>query len=200
MIKRFGYGVIFLVLAGCAGTGVSLFPGEKNAQGVFNPTGAVAVLDPQTGQDVQVLDQANSRSGVNRRRVLVKNVSAEMLEKRYGALLASLPEAPRKFVLYFKPNSAELIDPEAMKDVFAEVKRRPGVDVQIVGHTDSTGSTPDNDALSIKRAQGVKILLASLDLDAEIIRATGRGEREPKVDLGDDIASDENRRVEIYVK
>lgn len=189
-----------LALAGCAGTGVSLFPGEKNAAGEVNATGAVAVLDPVTGQDVAVIDQANSKSGVKRRRVSVKNLTPEALDKRYGALLSGLPEQPRKFVLYFKAGTSELVDESLLPELFAEVKRRPGVDVQIVGHTDTTGSTELNDSLSLKRAEQIKALLAGLGLDGEIVRTAGRGERELKVATADNVDLADNRRVEVYVK
>ena len=200
MSKRPLYAVLLLIVAGCAGTGVSLFPGEKNAKGEFNPTGAVAVLDPLTGEDVAVLDQANSKNGVRKRRVSVKNVTAAALDTKYGALLAGLPEQPRKFVLYFKEGTSELVDSSLLPEMFAEVKRRPGVDVQIVGHTDTTGSTELNDNLSVKRADEIKNLLAGLGLDGEIVRATGRGEREPAKETADNIAEAENRRVEVIVK
>lgn len=186
-----------VLTAGCARTGVALFPGEGGVE-----TGAVAVLDPETGADVAVLDQANSRSGVRKRMVSVRQVSPEILTARYGALLASLPEPPRLFRLYFNPGTTDLADRSKgeLETLLAEVRRRPGVDVQIVGHTDTTGPEPLNDELSVKRATEVLGLLAGLGLSNEIIRATGRGERELLEPTPDETPSDQNRRVEVYVK
>lgn len=192
-----------LALAGCATTGVSLFPGEIDPQtGKQRDTGAVAVLDPDTGADVAVLDQANSKSGVRARHVSVKEMSPDKMNARYGALLASLPQPPRLFILYFKEGTTDLVDESnaLLPDLFAEVKTRPGVDIQIVGHTDTVGQEADNDSLSIKRASEVKTMLAKLGLDGEIIRATGRGERELRDNTPDETASALNRRVEVYVK
>lgn len=191
-----------LVLTGCAATGVSMFPGEIGADGKQRDTGAVAVLDPETGADVAVLDQANSKSGVRQRHVSMKAMTPEKLNARYGALLATLPQPPRLFILYFKEGTTDLVDESSalLPDLFAEVKTRPGVDIQIVGHTDTVGQEADNDQLSIKRASEVKVMLAQMGLDGEIIRATGRGERELRDQTPDETASALNRRVEVYVK
>ena len=197
------FAVALLALTGCAQTGVSLLPGEIDPlTGKQNPTGGVAVLDPDSGSDVAVIDQANSRSGVRKRHVSVKAMSAEKLDARYGALLATLPQPPRLFILYFKEGTTDLVDESnaLLPDLFAEVKTRPGVDIQIVGHTDTVGQEADNDSLSIQRAGEVKVMLAKLGLDGEIIRATGRGERELRDPTGDEAPSALNRRVEVYVK
>ena len=191
-----------LALTGCATTGVSMFPGEIGADGKQRDTGAVAVLDPDTGADVAVLDQADSKSGVRKRHVSMKAVAPEKLNARYGALLATLPQPPRLFILYFKQGTTDLVDESngLLPDLFAEVKARPGADIQIVGHTDTVGQEADNDQLSIKRAAEVKVMLAKMGLDGEIIRATGRGERELRDETPDETASELNRRVEVYVK
>jgi outer membrane protein OmpA-like peptidoglycan-associated protein len=191
-----------LTITGCAATRVSMFPGEKNASGGFNPTGALAVLDPVTGQDMAVLDQANSAAGIGKHAVSVKAMSAAAMDAKYGGLFASMPEPPRLFILYFKEGSSDLVDESGalLPDLFAEVKRRPGVDVQIVGHTDTVGPEALNDTLSVKRAEEVKEMLSKLGLPGEIVRATGRGERETKEPTPDETPSALNRRVEVFVK
>lgn len=186
-----------LATAGCATTGVSLLSNEKGE------TGAVAVLDPVTGQDIAVLDQPNSRSGVSGgRSVSTKVISDDQMKGRYGDLLAALPEQPRLFVLYFREGSVDLVDESnaLVPELFEEMKRRPGVDVQVVGHTDTVGNPESNDALSVKRAQQVREMLIRLGMDVSIVRATGRGEREPLEPTGDEVASLFNRRVEVLVK
>ena len=202
MHLRFALCLSLLTLTGCMTTGVSMFPGEIGADGKQRDTGAVAVLDPENGADVAVLDQANSRTGVNKRHVTMKAVAPEKLNARYGALLATLPQPPRLFILYFREGTTELVDESSavLPALFAEVKARPGVDIQIVGHTDTVGQEADNDQLSIKRASEVKVMLAQMGLDGEVIRATGRGERELRDQTPDETVSALNRRVEVYVK
>jgi outer membrane protein OmpA-like peptidoglycan-associated protein len=189
-----------LALTGCAHTGVSLFDGEKHPDGTQNPTGALAVLDPVTGQDVSIIDQADASRNVRKNKVSVRNMTPEQLNARYGSLLSSLPAPPTVLTLYFKEGSTELVDPSLLEVLLSEVKRRPGVDVQIVGHTDTVGDGDANDSLSIQRAEAVKTLLSGIGLPGEVIRATGRGERDPMVATADNVDEPQNRRVEVYIK
>ena len=194
--------VAALALAGCAHTGVSLFGGEKNADGTVNATGAVAVLDPVTGQDVVLVDKADASRNVRKNKVSLKNVTAAQLNKRYGKLLASLPEKPRVFQFFFPTGSAALTEDAKgfLPDLLAEVKRRPGADVQVVGHSDTVDSDDVNDRGSLKRAEAIRDELIKFGIDKDIIRATGRGEREPNVVTADNIDEPRNRFVEVIVK
>jgi outer membrane protein OmpA-like peptidoglycan-associated protein len=183
--------------AGCARTGISLLANEKGE------TGAVAVLDPKTGLDIVVLDTPNTRSGVSGSKpVSTKVISDAQMKGRYGDLLDAMPDQPRLFVLYFREGSVDLVDESnaLVPELFEEMKRRPGVDVQVVGHTDTVGNPESNDALSVKRAEQVREMLVRLGMDLSIVRATGRGEREPLEPTGDEVASLFNRRVEVLVK
>ncbi len=201
MNKQAVVAAMLLTLAGCAmGTGVSLFPGEKTPKGEQNETGAVVVLDPTTEQDVAVLDRSNSRTGVNRRRVSIKNVAPEQLEAQYGALLGALPRQPVVINLYFKEGSTDLVDESVVPALFEEIKSRPGVDIQIVGHTDTTGGNELNDRLSAERAEEIKAKLAGLGLDSNVTRTSGRGERELAELTADNVANDKNRRVQVIVR
>lgn len=192
---------ISLLLAGCAAsTGVSLLPGEKNDAGQPEATGAVVVLDPKGEQDIRVIDQANSRSGVKGTNVNVKSVSPETLEAQYGALLNVLPRKPALFRLYFDQGSTDLANPSVIEEVLAEIKAREGADIQIVGHTDTTGDGELNDQVSAKRAESIKALLAGRQVDPAIMRSSGRGERELRVPTDDNVENAENRRVEITVR
>ena len=188
---------MLVLTTGCARTGVTMFPGEKGE------TGAVAVLDPATGADITVLDRPNSRNGITGgRSVSMKSVSADALNARYGDLLSQVPEQPKLFVLYFQQGSTDLVDESnaLIPELFQELKRRPGVDVQIVGHTDTVGDGSANDALSVERARSVSTMLVAMGMAEDIVRSTGRGEREPIEPTGDNVASLFNRRVEVYIK
>jgi outer membrane protein OmpA-like peptidoglycan-associated protein len=189
--------VLLIATAGCAHTGVSLLPGEKGE------AGSVAFLDPKTGQDIGVIDQANSRAGIGPNgKLTTKTVSADLMGQRFGDLLSEMPEAPKLFVLYFREGSTQLVDESnaLVPELFDEMKRRPGVDVQVVGHTDTVGDPTSNDTLSVKRAEQVREMLVSMGMGPQIVRATGRGEREPLEPTGDEVASVFNRRVEVFVK
>jgi OmpA-OmpF porin, OOP family len=189
-----------LALTGCAHTGVSLFDGEKTGEGIQNPTGALAVLDPVTGQDISVIDQSGASRSVRRSRVSNRNLTQAQLAKRFGGLLSSLPEPPKLISLYFKAGTLELVDESVLPELFAEVKRRPGVDVQIVGHTDRVGTQEFNDSFSLQRAEQVRDYLEKLGLQGDIVSVAGRGERDLKVETADEVSEGQNRRVDVYIK
>jgi OOP family OmpA-OmpF porin len=181
------------LLAACASSGsVTLLPGEPGMN-----TGAVVVLNPKSGADAGQLTAANTRAGLSGR------FAAKPLDpKRYTVLTNGLPPPPAHFTLYFFEGSTRLTpesEPEFRK-VLAELAKRPGVEVQITGHTDTVGSLADNDVLSLKRAQEIREALALQGLKLTVTRAVGRGERELLIPTPDSVAEPRNRRVEITVR
>lgn len=88
---------------------------------------------------------------------------------------------------------------DAVVDAVADVP--DGVEVTIVGHTDSIGSTSDNQKLSEKRAQAVADAVEA-ERDDLTLEVTGKGESdpvEPNKSGGKDNPDgrEKNRRVEI---
>jgi len=71
--------------------------------------------------------------------------------------------------------------------------------IEIIGHTDSTGSDAINDPLSVARAQATRDYLAQRGVAATRMSIAGRGEREPVASNDTDAGRAANRRVEIYV-
>ncbi len=196
-MKQAALFTLLLLSTGCARTNVTVFSGENG------DIGSVAVLDPKSGADIAILNHPNQQVRVNNAHsVVAKSSSVKALNTRYASLLADIPEPPKLFVLYFREGSTGLIDQSSalVPEVFEEVRRRPGADVQIVGHTDTVGDGTANDELSRQRAAIVQTLLVSMGLKPDIVRATGRGERDPLEPTGDDVASVFNRRVEVFVK
>jgi outer membrane protein OmpA-like peptidoglycan-associated protein len=74
--------------------------------------------------------------------------------------------------------------------------------LEIVGHTDSVGSTVYNDKLSLKRSLSVRRELLNFLSTAEQVkvRALGKGEREPIADNGNYQGRALNRRVEFIIR
>lgn len=187
-----------LALAGCGGSTVTLLKGEGT-----NPVGAVAVIDPKTGEDVRIIDAAGTAVTVDGARTRVKTADAAAAEARYAALLAGLPEPPVRFILYFPEGSTTITAAsEPTRDaMFAEIKRRgAGVAVQIEGHTDRVGDADDNVRLSKSRAEAARVMLVGLGLDTDITRTVGRGERAPLRATADNVEEAVNRRVEVVVR
>ena len=102
----------------------------------------------------------------------------------------------------FNTNSAA-IKPElrGVLDPFASsLHDDPNARIEIIGHTDSTGSPSVNNPLSEERAQSVRDYLAARGVAASRIQTAGRGEREPVADNGNDAGRARNRRVEIFLR
>jgi outer membrane protein OmpA-like peptidoglycan-associated protein len=182
-----------LLLAACAsGPSVTLLPGESGAK-----VGAVAVFDPRSGAEKGSLTAENTQSGLTR-----KFAAKPADPQKYAALTDVLPPPAVHFILYFLEGTTQLT-PESeadLKQVFAEIAKRPGAEVEITGHTDTVGSGTDNDALSLKRAGDIRDTLIAQGLDPKISRAVGRGERELLIQTPDNTAEPRNRRVEITVR
>ena len=71
--------------------------------------------------------------------------------------------------------------------------------IDVLGHTDSTGSDEYNQALSQRRAQSVSDYLAARGVARARIGIRGYGESQPIASNDTDIGRSENRRVEIKV-
>lgn len=71
--------------------------------------------------------------------------------------------------------------------------------IDVLGHTDSTGSDAYNQALSERRAQSVSNYLAGRGVAQARIAARGYGEGQPIASNDTDSGRAENRRVEIKV-
>ncbi len=98
----------------------------------------------------------------------------------------------------FDFDSAALRDDQKVKLVtLCQVMQAVDVALfQIIGHTDSSGSTSYNERLSLLRAQEVKRhLISSCGIDENRLKAVGMGESVP-LDA-QNTRSDENRRVEF---
>jgi len=186
------------MLAGCAGheTTMILLPSESGG-----PTGAVVVIDP-TGKGEIVIDQANEQARARGGTVVRSALSPRQIDQRVGAMLQAVPKAPSLYSLYFTADTGDLdlASLAVLPALFAEIARRPGADVEIVGHTDTVGDDAYNDALSLRRADELARVLIAKGLDPDIIRTIGRGERDPRVLTGDNVAMSANRRIEVIVR
>lgn len=86
-------------------------------------------------------------------------------------------------------------------DKFAQgLNTDPGLQVRVVGHTDSTGSQAVNDQLSLERAGSVRNYLEDRGISGSRIKVTGRGENEPVATNDTAAGRAANRRVEIYLR
>jgi outer membrane protein OmpA-like peptidoglycan-associated protein len=179
-----------VLLSGCATAKVALLSAETPGASA----GAVAVFDPKTEALRGQLTQANTETSLG------GAVSPHPLTTNYDALLAAMPPPPKVFTLYFVEGTTQLApESEATFEALRKIVT-PSSDVQITGHTDTTGDPAANDKLSLARAIEVRAALVQDGLPVVNARVAGRGERELKVPTGPGVDEPANRRVEVIVR
>jgi outer membrane protein OmpA-like peptidoglycan-associated protein len=93
-----------------------------------------------------------------------------------------------------QPNFAPILDRFA-----GSLRDHQATTVNIVGHTDSTGTDTINNPLSVNRAASTREYLAARGVAANRININGMGSTQPVADNSSEAGRAKNRRVEIYV-
>jgi OmpA-OmpF porin, OOP family len=87
-----------------------------------------------------------------------------------------------------------------LNNVAAILKADRTLRLHVTGHTDNTGSSEVNDALSAKRALAVKNYLINQGIEEEQITTMGKGSSEPIADNATAAGRTKNRRVEMSIR
>ncbi|MDO5704118.1 MAG: OmpA family protein [Paracoccus sp. (in: a-proteobacteria)] len=104
--------------------------------------------------------------------------------------------------ILFATGSAAVSGP-AQNDLYAvarNLNQYPNSRVEVVGHTDSTGSMALNMDLSQRRAQSVAGILAAAGVSQARLSARGVGPNQPIASNATDAGRAQNRRVEILIR
>lgn len=103
--------------------------------------------------------------------------------------------------ILFATNSANLsaASQEALRAFARNLVSNPQTNIQVIGHTDNTGSDRINDPLSVNRAKSVFEFLSSQGVASSRMSYTGKGSHEPIADNATAAGRRENRRVEVYI-
>jgi len=72
--------------------------------------------------------------------------------------------------------------------------------LNVVGHTDRSGSDDYNAGLANRRAEAVAAALAGVGISGGAMATSGKGESEPRVPTADGVREAQNRRVEISAR
>jgi outer membrane protein OmpA-like peptidoglycan-associated protein len=105
-----------------------------------------------------------------------------------------------EYVLAFETNKWDIpaSGRPALDAVVTTLKDTGAMDVNIIGHTDSSGSRKWNDTLSMNRAMSVKKYLVEHGIDAsQIAKVAGVADTQPRVDNATVEGRRQNRRVTI---
>ncbi len=163
--------------------------------------GSVGQVSVQGNAGTQVLTQANQAAGTDGR-AAPRPVDAAQLQQDFGEALQARPPQPEQFLLYFERGGTELTaESRALLPRILELARtRPGVDMSVIGHTDTQGSADVNERLALQRATAIAELLKRQGLDLAALSIESHGERNPLVPTPDNVDEPRNRRVEITVR
>ena len=109
---------------------------------------------------------------------------------------------PRAFIVFFDWDRSD-VTAEAdaiLNDATAYAKTTGAVRIAATGHADRSGTDTYNQALSMRRAEAVKVRLLALGVAESEISIDAKGEREPLVPTEDGVREPQNRRVEISLQ
>ena len=109
------------------------------------------------------------------------------------------PPPEHNFTVFFDWDKAN-ITPEGQQIIEAAAgtfKSQPPVPVQVIGHTDTSGSAAYNQKLSVRRADAVAGALTQAGVPQTAMTVTGVGQNDLKVPTPDGVREPQNRRTEI---
>jgi len=104
--------------------------------------------------------------------------------------------------LLFETNSAAL-SPNLRRDlqtIAGSISRYPDTRIEVIGHTDNTGSAAFNQDLSQRRASSVANVLRDSGVPSNRLVTFGRGEEQPIASNLTPEGRAQNRRVEIIIR
>ncbi|WP_458700251.1 OmpA family protein [Sulfurospirillum sp. 1307] len=132
----------------------------------------------------------------------IKIMSKDEINKKFDSVIKAAALPPVEVNLYFKNNSNELTDESKSRlpEILDMIQKRSPCDVNIIGHTDTKGSSSFNEKLALKRAKYVKDWILSSGVKLNNLKAESYGENDLLVPTADDVSEPKNRRVEIFIK
>ena len=189
-------GLMLCSIISCSKTTVILLPDENET------VGAVVV---ETAKASKVVDQpyhSLSVTGSTERSMSASALDKEEVLQRYGASLKALPQAAASYIFYFTTGTSTLTESSArdLDTLVDELRdRQPPIVLNIIGHTDATGSKDFNLKLSLERARAVEKVLIGSGISIDTLRIQSFGENDPLVPTADGVPEPKNRRVEVMV-
>ncbi|MBO5406321.1 MAG: OmpA family protein [Bacteroidales bacterium] len=106
------------------------------------------------------------------------------------------------YAITFETGKADL-KPESMVEINRIAKlmqENPGLEFEVQGHCDATGSDKVNDSLSQKRAEAIVAALVEQGIAQARLTAVGKGSHQPIASNSTDEGRAKNRRVEFIKK
>lgn len=201
--------VAVLTVSGCADTGMS---DTQRRTAIGTGVGAVAgaVIASATGGKAGVGAVAGAAIGGIGTYIWSANMEKrkrEMQEATQGTGIGVSQTADNRLKLDIPSDVSFDTGRYDIKSNFAPILNRfadglrstPNYTVDIIGHTDSTGSDAVNNPLSMARAESTRNFLTMRGISGARIQVEGRGSHQPIADNATADGRARNRRVEIFV-
>lgn len=168
---------------------VGALSGDSTEERVRNAAIGAAVLGGAGAVGGNILD----RQEAELRQQLGNNVG---IVNNGTSLVVTLPQD-----ILFAVDSATLTGSlqNDLRAVAASLNNYPNTTVNVIGHTDNTGTSAYNLDLSQRRAQAVASVLISSGVAPNRVVSIGRGEDQPIASNLDPAGRAMNRRVEIII-
>lgn len=211
-VKRFSVlALIAVTLWGCAQ------PQTKTQQGAMYGTGIGAAVGAGLGQVIGGDTEATligagigaalggvAGAGIGR---YMDNQEAMLRQQFAASDAANVQRNANMLAVTFKGDVLFDVNSAALKPgSYSEINRvanvlvqYPQTNIQIAGHTDSTGSEVYNQDLSERRAMSVQNALANQGVSPMRMRTIGFGESQPVADNATDYGRQLNRRVVVTI-
>lgn len=204
-----------MVLGACAqpgmdGTGAGM---SRTQQGALAGAAVGAVLAGTRDDDSSGRSRDAARGAIVG--AAVGAVAGNILDRQAQALQQSLTNPDIRVVnhgsylqvvmpdgILFATNSAAVSGP-AQQDLYAvarNLNQYPNSRVEVIGHTDNTGTVAINQDLSQRRAQSVAGILAAAGVNQGRLSAAGRAATQPIASNDTAQGRAQNRRVEILIR
>ncbi|MCU8269081.1 OmpA family protein [Vibrio vulnificus] len=131
------------------------------------------------------------------REVLVEKPVEVIVEKQ--TITKNVVLSGRQAETLFAINSSKLSNTSSLDGVLADLLHYPLTQINIIGHTDNTGSQKYNQWISERRAQSVANYFIENGVNPERVTTSGRGEDMPIADNSTESGRAMNRRVEMRI-
>lgn len=166
-----------------------------------SPDGTTGKIFVSGSKGAQMIDKAKTAAPLDGSQPAAA-VSDEKLKQDFGAAMAARPQFPERFLLYFESGGAVLTAESIalLPKIIDSAARRTGVDVSIIGHSDTVGKAEANVALALKRAQAIADLLKEKGLKVTALSVESHGESNLLIKTPDETPEPRNRRVEVSVR
>src|SRR6185437_10368929 len=164
--------------------------------------------DQRALADSEALKAQQASAEAERRRLQAENDKNQLRQRLLAQFNSVLPtrETPRGLVInmqdvLFDTGKYELKTParEALARISGIVASHPGLNLQIEGYTDSTGTAELNQKLSEERANSVRDYLMNQGLNTSNLNAVGYGMNYPVAPNNTYEGRKQNRRVELVI-